>query len=344
MNGTRAGLASIWPEVEAVAREAGAIRVGACDLDNAHVRHFESWLGNGFDAAMSWLRRHLAVRRDPGKRYPQGRSAVVVLVPYPADRPPPSPDDIASGIARYAQGADYHDVVDGILRRIEKTVTDAVPDAWTWRYVDTGPLSDRALAVEAGLGWIGRNGMLIDPELGSWHFIGSLLTSLENDVGAAEVADRCGECTACVTACPTAAILPDRLVDSNRCLSYLTIEHRGAFPAESEKLDFAGNLFGCDICQEVCPWNASPPEGHPAFATRETYRDTPVSALVRMSQHDFSTMFRGSAVKRAKRAGMVRNAIRVAPSLSERDFEALSGETDDGIVAALRARRDASSD
>jgi len=331
-------LGAIWPGIESVARGAGVIRVGACDLADPHVRHFEKWLANGLEAGMSWLRRHLAVRRDPAARYPRARSAIVVLVPYPSERPTPKPDNIAAHIARYAQGDDYHDVVDGILRTIEGALVARVPGAWTWRYVDTGPLSDRSLAVEAGLGWIGRNGMLIDPEIGSWHFIGVLLTSLENDIPTTEVADRCGECTACVTACPTEAIRPDRLVDSNRCLSDLTIEHRGAFPEDAASLDFAGNVFGCDICQEVCPWNARPPESHPAFETREAYRTTPVSVLLRASQADFSRLFRKSAVKRAKRAGMIRNAIRAGAHLDAGDAERLAAEPDDGIRAALGAR------
>jgi epoxyqueuosine reductase len=181
--------------------------------------------------------------------------------------------------------------------------------------------------------------MLIDPEIGSWHFIGALLTSLENDLPAVEIEDRCGDCTACVTACPTDAIRADRLVDSNRCLSYLTIEHRGAFPEEAAGFDFAGNIFGCDICQEVCPWNARTPVGHPAFETRAAYRNTPIHDLLRMSPQDFSTMFRKSAVKRAKRAGLVRNAITIAAEISRADADLLAEERDPGIRAALTSRR-----
>jgi len=329
-------LEAIWPEIERASLAAGAIRVGACGLTDSHVEHFERWLDEGLEAGMSYLRRNLAVRREPLARFPQGRSAIVVLVPYQAERPAPNPDNIAAYIARYAQGDDYHDVVEDMLRSIESTVTDLAPGTWTWRYVDTGPLSDRSLAVQAGLGWIGRNGMLIDPEIGSWHFIGVLLTSLELDHESTEVADRCGECTACVTACPTDAIRADRLVDSNRCLSYLTIEHRGALPAETDDFDFAGNIFGCDICQEVCPWNERPPDSHPAFETRPALRDTPVHDLLRTSQEGFSTMFRRSAVKRAKRAGLIRNTIRSVGT----DFsavETLASETDVGIRAALAA-------
>jgi epoxyqueuosine reductase len=332
-------LGAIWPAIESVALDEGAIRIGACELTDGHVRHFEKWLDAGLEAGMAYLRKNLAIRTDPRARFPRGRSAIVILVPYPSDRPPPRPDNIAAHIARYAQGDDYHDVVDGILRRIESVIATDCPDAWTWRYVDTGPLSDRALATQAGLGWIGKNGMLIDPEIGSWHFIGVLLTSLENDLPAVEIEDRCGDCTACVTACPTDAIRSDRLVDSNRCLSYLTIEHRGAFPEEAAGFDFAGNIFGCDICQEVCPWNARPLDSHPALETRDAYRHTPVLDLLRMSQQDFSALFRKSAVKRAKRVGMIRNAVRTTPQLTDESRASLSRESDDGIRAELVAHR-----
>jgi epoxyqueuosine reductase len=148
--------------------------------------------------------------------------------------------------------------------------------------------------------------MLIHEEHGSWFFIGTLLTSLENDIGAHGVADRCGACTRCVDACPTRAILPDRTVRSEQCISYATIEHRGPLD-EAMASHLHGNAFGCDICQEVCPWNIAPPDSHPQFLAREEYRATPVSDLLRFTQEDFSNLFRKSAIKRAKLAGMKRN-------------------------------------
>ena len=227
---------------------------------------------------------------------------IAILVPYSSERPNAPKDALSHHIARYALGDDYHDVLDRILRTLEAEIARLAPGTKTWRYVDTGPLSDRSLAAQAGLGWIGKNGMLIHEEDGSYFFIGTLLTSLENDLGAGEVADRCGACTRCLDACPTHAILPNRTVDSELCISYATIEHRGAFD-----IDTAGNAFGCDICQEVCPWNAAPPEPHPAFLPRDEYRATPVTDLLKMTQTDFSSLFRKSAIKRAKLAGMKRN-------------------------------------
>ncbi|HKS21710.1 MAG TPA: tRNA epoxyqueuosine(34) reductase QueG, partial [Thermoanaerobaculia bacterium] len=211
------------------------------------------------------------------------------------------PDALSNFVARYALGDDYHDVLDRILRRFEAAIGDR---AKTWRYVDTGPLSDRAAAAQAALGWIAKNSMLISEQLGSYTFIGTLLTSLENDIAPATVADRCGTCTRCLDACPTHAILPNRTVASEVCISYATIEHRGPLPPA---LPLAGNAFGCDICQEVCPWNGEPAATHPAFAPRESYRATPVSDLLRYEQADFSSLFSKSAIKRAKLEGMRRN-------------------------------------
>jgi epoxyqueuosine reductase len=163
--------------------------------------------------------------------------------------------------------------------------------------------------------------MLISEEHGSYFFIGTLLTALENDISAATVADRCGACTRCLEACPTNAILPDRTVDSALCISYATIEHRGPLDgAVAAHLD--GNAFGCDICQEVCPWNRAPHEPHPAFVPRDEYRATPVTDLLRFTQSDFSTLFRKSAVKRAKLAGMQRNVA------------ALTGGGDGGMLGS----------
>jgi epoxyqueuosine reductase len=294
-------LSEVWSGVERAAHHAGAIRVGASDLADDNVEFFEDWIAAGHHATMQYLAKNRAVRRDPVARFPWAKSVIVILVPYAAERPDAPAGSLSHHLARYALGDDYHEVLDGILREIE----DALPgEVKSWRYVDTGPLSDRGYAAQAGLGWIGKNGMLIDEERGSYFFIGTLLTSLENDIASATVADRCGACTRCIDACPTDAILPNRTIASERCISYATIEHRGPLP---ENLTLAGNVFGCDICQEVCPWNATPAMSHPDFVARAEYRSTPLTDLLRYEQSDFSRLFRRSAVKRAKLDGMKRN-------------------------------------
>jgi len=295
-------LSEIWPLLERIARSEGVARLGASDLADGHGALFGEWLDAGHHATMSYLAKNRETRRDPAARFPWAKSAVVILVPYQASRPDAPPDALTNHIARYAFGDDYHDILDGILGKFEDALK---PHARTRRYVDTGPLSDRALAAQAGLGWIGKNAMLINEQIGSWTFIGTLLTSLENDITPALVADRCGTCTRCVDACPTQAILPNRTVASEHCISYATIEHRGLLPPT---LPLAGYAFGCDICQEVCPWNSEPAAAHPAFVARDEYRARPVSDLLRFAQSDFSTLFRKSAIKRAKLEGMRRNA------------------------------------
>jgi epoxyqueuosine reductase len=330
-------LSSVWPALEREARRLGAIRAGATPLVDQHVERFAAWLQDGREAGMTYLRRNLATRREPLQRFPWGRSIVVILVPYGPDRAHAPAGSLSSGIARYAQGDDYHDVVEAMLLGLEALLASLAPGTRSWRYVDTGPFSDRSLAAQAGLGWIGKNAMLIDPEIGSYFFIGTLVTSLEHDLDVAEVADRCGECTRCIDACPTDAIDLERYVDSHRCISYLTIEHRGAIdPSLAGRL--AGNAFGCDICQEACPWNAHAPDGHEAFRTRAGYTGRPLTDLITMTQADFSTLFRGSAVKRAKRAGMARNAILACSELPDESTTALASEQDDGIRGALVAR------
>ena len=295
-------LSEVWPSLERIARKEGVLRLGASGIDDAHAELFSEWIARGQHASMSYLAKNGAVRAHPRERYPWAQSVVVILVPYSPRRPDAPDGALSHHVARYALGDDYHDVLDAILRKFEA----ALGGAKSWRYVDTGPLSDRSYAAQAGLGWIGRNGMLLNETDGSYFFIGTLLTALENDIGAALVSDRCGTCTRCVDGCPTNAILPDRTVDSSLCISYATIEHRGPLErAVGEHLE--GNAFGCDICQEVCPWNRRAPEGHPAFDARESYRATPVTDLLHMEQADFSTLFRRSAIKRAKLAGMQRN-------------------------------------
>lgn len=311
-------LSEVWTSIERAGRDAGALHTGASDLTDDHAHVFEKWIDEQRHAGMRYLEKNVQARLHPAQRYPWAKSVVSILVPYSAERPAAPIGAMSHHIARYALGDDYHDVLDRILQSIEGVLEGS--GAKTWRYVDTGPLSDRSYAAQAGLGWIGRNGMLIHEEQGSFFFIGTLLTSLENDIGSEEVADRCGACTRCIDACPTSAILLDRTISSDDCISYATIEHRGPLRAHlTEHLH--DNAFGCDICQEVCPWNHAPAESHPSFFARQQYRSTPLTDLLRYSQAEFSSFFARSAIKRARRDGMRRNveAILDIPSAEERE-------------------------
>jgi epoxyqueuosine reductase len=330
-------LSQIWPSIETLAKSLGAVRVGASSLEDAHAFLFDQWLDRGHHAGMKYLQKNRDARLRPQERYPWAHSVIVVAVPYSPERRATA-GSLAAHTARYALGEDYHMVLDRLLKVLEKGILDLAPEAQTRRYVDTGPLSDRAFAAQAGLGWIGKNGMLIDPEHGSWIFIATLLTSLQNDILAEEIADRCGTCTRCLESCPTHAILPDRTVASGACISYATIEHRGPIDDRLKPM-LSGNVFGCDICNEVCPWNHAPAAAAKPFSERPNYRAMPVSDLLRISQSDFSQLFRNSAIKRAKRAGMIRNAILVADQIPPEVKQQLFSEEDEGIQDALAWRR-----
>lgn len=330
-------LSEIWPSIEAMAKGRGAVRVGASSLQDAHAFLFEQWLDRGHHGEMSYLQKNRDARLRPEERFPWAQSVIVLAVPYSPERSATS-GTLSAHTARYALGDDYHGVLDTVLKDLEEGIRELAPTAQTRRYVDTGPLSDRAFAAQAGLGWIGKNGMLIDPEHGSWVFIATLLTSLHNDIAAEEIADRCGTCTRCLESCPTHAILPDRTIASEACISYATIEHRGPIDDRLKPM-LSGNVFGCDICNEVCPWNHAPASGAEPFAQREEYRAMPVSDLLRVSQADFSRLFRNSAIKRTRRAGLIRNAILVADRIPPEIEAQLSAEEDEGIRDALAWRR-----
>jgi epoxyqueuosine reductase len=261
---------------------------------------------------MSYLARPDAVhnRLQPP---PQFRSAVVVALNYFNDAAPPAPGHAI--IARYAEGRDYHKVMKAklmqLLRFVEQQAGRALP--LSRAYVDTGPVLERELAQRAGIGWFGRNTMLIHPKRGSYFFLGTLLLELELVPDAPFTADHCGTCTNCVSACPTQALLGRDengapVIDARRCISYLTIEQRGAIPRELRPL-LGNRVFGCDICQEVCPWNAD------KFVQLTRERDfqprgaTPRSLLqlMRLTEEEWDLFSRGSAIRRARRSGFLRN-------------------------------------
>jgi epoxyqueuosine reductase len=292
---------------------AGIATLGPAETAGA----FDDWLSAGYAGDMSYLPKGAEKRRDTRLPFAGASSAIVVALNYGGTAP-------SGPVARYARGDDYHDVMWGKLNAlhtwIEEHVSRDVPGK---AYVDTGPILERDLARKAGLGWFGKNTNLINPKLGSFLFIGALLVDLELEADAPFEADRCGSCTRCLDACPTQAFVAPRVLDATRCISYLTIESRGGIPPELRE-SVGGLIYGCDICQDVCPWNHkfSTEAREPAFAPREAIAGKDARTLAReilaMTEEAFSVAFRGSPMKRAKLRGLKRNAAVVLGNIDDK--------------------------
>jgi len=291
------------------ALEAGFDRAGVAGLEPAATGEaFLRWLARGDQAGMGWFERRVEARLEPARAVPGARSALcVALQYYPLDGEPEPDGDLWPRVARYARGRDYHDVMGERLKALEDRITAAFPGTVSRRYVDTGPVLERELAARAGLGAVGKNTNLLHPQAGSWFLLGELFLSLDLSPDV-PLADLCGSCTRCLEACPTNALAEPYRVDSNRCISYWTIEHRGALPPDAREM-VEDWVFGCDICQEVCPWNTAP-EGadHPELRLPEARRELDLAGLLRLSREEYVERFRGSPMKRAKLEGLQRNA------------------------------------
>jgi len=274
--------------------------------------YYEQWLAHGYAGEMAYLARPDAVakRRDPRVGMPKARAALVVALNYYQGQVDPPAGGARGRVARYAWGDDYHDLMGARLDELAAWIEAQVAHPLSYRrYVDTGPLLERELAARAGLGWFGKNTMLINPQLGSWLLLGELLLDLDLEYDPPFAAERCGACTRCIEACPTGCILPDRVLDAARCISYLTIElKRDEMPADLRPL--VGNwVFGCDVCQEVCPWNRfARPTGEPAFQPRPGLPEPELSELLEMDDETFRQRFRGSPIRRVRLRGLQRNA------------------------------------
>jgi epoxyqueuosine reductase len=274
---------------------------------------YSGWVARGMAGEMRYLTdRRAELRRDVRRLLPSARSVICVGKLYQTSYQPRA----GARIARYAAGRDYHHVLREGLQR----VTDRLLEIQQFDYkicVDTAPLLERSLARQAGLGWIGRNTCLINEPLGSWFFLGEIVTSLALDSGAPPP-DRCGTCTRCIDACPTQALVPDGAgwtLDSQRCISYLTIELRGPIPHESRR-GIGDHVFGCDICQEVCPWNArAPVASEPAFTPSAAFA-RPVEELASITPDEFRRDFAHTPVARARYEGFRRNVDVVRENLS----------------------------
>jgi epoxyqueuosine reductase len=314
---------------KAAAREAGFDLCGIAAIDEAGMRElaqFPAWVSSGYAGEMEYLKAAGAdgklKREAPRSTAPWARSVIVCALNYDTEQPYST--EVAANrrngwIARYAWSKDYHDVVLSKLRQVEAKLISATREAGvneltTRCYVDTGPHVERVYAKYAGIGWMGKNTCILNERLGSWIFLGIILISLEMTADL-PTADRCGTCTRCIDACPTQALLEPYKLDATRCISYLTIEKRGDIP-EDLRPEMGNHVFGCDICQDVCPWNdaGKPVTNRTPFSQVAELQSLPdlvnpaLDWLAEMSPEEFQKTFKGSPVKRAKYSGLRRNA------------------------------------
>jgi len=279
-----------------------------------HAEVFEFWLGQGRYGEMSYLNtaRSRLYRAHPERILPECRSVLVLGVRYPAPLPVKIPGGgrsaLGGKLAAYAWGVDYHEFLPARLQRlvqfIEAQVGHTVPNRW---YTDTGPILERELAQRAGLGWIGKNTCLINPDKGSYFLLAEILLGVELEPDQPFTSDRCGTCTRCLQACPTGCILPDRTLDARRCISYLTIELKGVIPPGLRPL-MDGWVFGCDVCQQACPWNRfASSDADPEFDQRLASPEPDLLAELALTVEEFNGKYRHSPLRRTKRRGYIRN-------------------------------------
>ncbi len=300
-------LAEVRQRIIASAKELGLDAVGFAPVgENGDDRErLFAWLTRGYQASMSWMARDPQQRSDVTRVLPGARTVISVAINYHTDGE--HCDDCgALKISRYAWGEDYHRVLGQKLKVLQDLIHQLVPQAETVASVDVGPIMEKPWAQRAGIGWIGKNANLLTRQLGSWVFLGEIITTLDLPSDTPHT-DFCGSCTRCIEACPTDAISEPYVVNSQKCISYWTIEHRGDFPKGVGE-DFDGWIFGCDICQEVCPWNRfEKTTREPAFVPRADATCPPVDRWLCLTEEEFQQEFNHSALRRARHEGLVRN-------------------------------------
>jgi epoxyqueuosine reductase len=296
-----------------IKQQAKQLGFDACGIapasDHPELGFLSEWLARGYAGSMDYLARSADRRADVRRVLPNARTVIVTATVYNTDRPysTESADPGRAHIARYAWGDDYHIVIGRRLASLLSWMRAQSPAPFdALAYVDTGPVQERVYAQYAGVGWIAKNTCVINADLGSWIFLSEIICSLPLETDAPAL-DQCGTCTLCLEACPTGALVSPGVLDSNRCISYLTIEHRGD-PPEPLRAGIGSHVYGCDICQEVCPWNAmAPVTADPAWQPRPAWDLCGVAELRQMSDDDLRAAVKGSAMKRAKIAGLRRN-------------------------------------
>ena len=319
--------------------------------DGPELKTFPEWIAAGRAGEMKYMEarddRGDLKRASLARVAPWARSVIVCAINYNTENPysTQTHDSSRGWISRYAWSHDdYHDAVLRRLNQVEAALRQAVPaesqpTLITRSYVDTGPIVERVFAKYAGVGWLGKNTCVINQKKGSWLFLGVILTSfqLAPDIPAP---DRCGTCTRCIEACPTDALLGPHQLDSNKCIAYLTIEKRGSIP-EDIRVGMGHQVFGCDICQDVCPWNRkAPASSAPEFEARPGLVNPALAWLAEMSAEEFRAVFRGSPIRRTKRSGLRRNAAIAMGNSGNREFlpvlDNLVGDEDESVAESAR--------
>ena len=297
-------------EIKARAHELGFDLCGiAPATDHPELKFFREWLDRGYAGTMTYLNRSAKYRADVRRIVPSAQTVIVLATVYNTDRPYSTEctDPERAHVARYAWGDDYHDVIGARLERLLDWMRAASPEPFEARTcVDDGFVQERVYAQYAGIGWIGKNTCVINPQKGSWVFLSEIICSLALDCDRPAV-DQCGTCTLCIEACPTQAIVGPGVLDATRCISYLTIEYKGETPAPLREA-VGTHIYGCDICQEVCPWNAMPAvSSDPAWQPRKEWDSVSVRELAQRSDEELKQAMNGSAMLRANISGLRRN-------------------------------------
>ena len=325
---------TLTEQIKARAQKLGFELVGITPAEESQTfRLYEKWLENGYAGEMGYLENHRRLKRDPRNCLPEAKSVISLAINYftldPAQTRVENPE--RGQISRYAWGDDYHEIIRTKLRKLAEFIDDTAHKELKQKiFVDTGPIIEREYAQKAGIGWIGKNTNFINWQSGSWYFLAELLVSVELEYDWQLPHGSCGTCVRCIEACPTDAIVAPNVLDSRLCISYLTIELKDSIPRELRPQ--MGNLiFGCDICQEVCPWNSmATPTTEPGFHPREENIAPKLLSLINMTQAEFSKRFKNSPIKRAKRRGFLRNvAVALGNWGNRRAVPALKRALDD---------------
>jgi len=291
--------------VKQLAKEQGFMACGISKADflEEEATGLEQWLKHGYHGDMKWMENHFDERLDPRKLMPGAKSVISVLLNY---FPEETQETGTPKISKYAYGRDYHKVIRGKLKRMLQGIHEEIGEVHGRGFVDSAPVMDRAWARRSGLGWIGKHSLLLSKKSGSFYFIGELIVDLELDPDGPST-DHCGSCTACMDACPTQAIVAPTVVDSNKCISYLTIEYKKALPIEfQDKMDQW--VYGCDVCQDVCPWNRfAKPTDEPDFTLRDSVGKHSWEEWEEITHELWDEIMQGSAIRRTGYEGFKRN-------------------------------------